>query len=425
MKQEAIVIGAGMVGISIAWHLQKKNFQVTVLDRKAPGEETSYGNAGLIQREAIYPHPFPRSVGEILRVIPNKDLDIRYRPMALMHYRTPLWQYFKFSAKKPYDKIVDEWSTLIEHCTKEHEVIFTASNASDLVRQKGWLQLYRTQESLDALLKSWPKLKEKGVEFKVISQEELAELEPDLDASAFAGGIHWLNAWQVKSPGDLVKAYAKNFQEMGGIIKQCDVTEITENADQSWTIQTISEENDSKGEAETLQTNNLVIATGPWTTDLLSPLGYDFPLFPMRGYHTHYQPQEGKSLRHSIYDADNGYLLGPQKLGIRLTTGAEFTFMDADIKDGQLKADEAIAREIFPLDKAVEETPWFGHRPCLPDMKPIIGRAPKHNNLWLAFGHAHQGFTLGPATGRLLSEMMNQEKPYIDPKPFSAMRFSS
>lgn len=414
MKQEVIIIGAGMVGISIAWHLQQKNFQVTVLDRKAPGEETSYGNAGLIQREAIYPHPFPTALKEMLRILPNNQLDIRYRPTALMHYAKPLWHYFKFSAQKPYQQIVKEWSTLIEHATQEHEVMFTASDAQYLVRQKGWLQLHRDQKSLDAILKKSETLRAHGVEFKQLTPEEIAILEPDLDASAFVGGIHWLNAWQVTSPGDLTKAYAENFQKMGGIIQQCTVTQLQETAQGQWLIET------DKGNFET---QNLVVATGPWSGDILKPLGYNFPLFPMRGYHKHYHSEDGKMLNHSIIDEDNGFVLSPQKLGIRLTTGAEFTFLKAPIRDEQLQADERIARKIFPLTTPVEETPWFGHRPCLPDMKPIISQAPQHKNLWLAFGHAHQGFTLGPATGRLLSEMINGETPYINPAPFSATRF--
>lgn len=416
MKQEAIIIGAGMVGISIAWHLQQKDFQVTVLDRKAPGEETSYGNAGLIQREAIYPHPFPTQLKEMLRVLPNKSLDIRYRPKALMHYAGPLWQYFKFSAKKPYDQIVEEWATLVEHATSEHETMFKASDAEYLVRQKGWLQLHRDQASLDAVIQKSQKLKAHGVEFKVLTTHDIAELEPDLDAKAFVGGIHWLNAWQVTSPGDLTKAYAENFQKLGGVIQECTVTSLHQLQNGTWNIAT------SEGQ---LETKNLIIATGPWSREILKPLGYDFPLFPMRGYHKHYHCEAGKTLHHSVVDEDNGFVLSPQKLGIRLTTGAEFTFKDAPIRDEQLQEDEQVARKIFPITTPVEDTPWFGHRPCLPDMKPIISQAPKHENLWLAFGHAHQGFTLGPATGRLLSEIIAGETPYINPIPFSAKRFIS
>ncbi|NVN11860.1 NAD(P)/FAD-dependent oxidoreductase, partial [Nguyenibacter vanlangensis] len=76
-----------------------------------------------------------------------------------------------------------------------------------------------------------------------------------------------------------------------------------------------------------------------------------------------------------------------------------------------------------PLGAAVEAQPWRGARPCMPDMLPVIGPAWNHPGLWFHFGHAHQGFTLGPTTGRLCAEMMNGETPFIDPAPYSPARF--
>jgi len=129
MRYEVIVIGAGMVGTSIAWHLQKNNSKVLLIDKKSPGSETSYGNAGLIQREAIHVHPFPRQPIELLKVLPNKNTDIRYRWPALLRYRQALLQYWRFSAQSSVQKIEKEWQTLIEHCTREHQEMITAASA--------------------------------------------------------------------------------------------------------------------------------------------------------------------------------------------------------------------------------------------------------------------------------------------------------
>jgi D-amino-acid dehydrogenase len=108
---------------------------------------------------------------------------------------------------------------------------------------------------------------------------------------------------------------------------------------------------------------------------------------------------------------------------VRLTTGAEFADRDAPSTPVQLKGAEAAAREVLPgLGARVEGTPWRGARPCTPDMMPIIGKAPRHEGLWFAFGHAHHGMTLGPATGRLVAEMMTGEAPYIDPAPYRVER---
>ncbi len=414
MKSEAIVIGAGMVGVSVAWHLQQRGFQVRLLDSKAPGEETSYGNAGLIQREAIYPHGFPIGVKEMLRILPNNSLDIRYRPMALAHYRGALWQYWKSSQAKPFAKIVEEWTSLVTRCTDEHEHMFEAAGATHLIRKVGWLQLFREQSNFQAEALQAQRMAKHGVEYRILSVADIQALEPDLNADAFVGGIHWLNSWQVSDPAGLVKAYARHFEALGGVIEQTTVKSMMRQGD-TWHIGT---------DTEHLETQNVVIATGPWSADLLRPLGYDFPLFPIRGYHRHYRMKAGTALNHSIVDNESGFVLGPKTAGIRLTTGAEFTMMDAPIRIEQLQDDEKVARELLPLTEAVEETPWFGHRPCMPDMKPVIGKAHNHDGLWFAFGHAHQGFTLGPVTGKLLAQMMTQETPDIDPAPFAANRFN-
>ncbi len=81
------------------------------------------------------------------------------------------------------------------------------------------------------------------------------------------------------------------------------------------------------------------------------------------------------------------------------------------------------ARELFPLGEQVDDKTWLGSRPCFPDSRPVIGRAPNLAGLWLAIGHAHWGLTLGPATGRMIAEMMAGETPFCDPAPYRAERF--
>jgi D-amino-acid dehydrogenase len=153
-------------------------------------------------------------------------------------------------------------------------------------------------------------------------------------------------------------------------------------------------------------------------------LGYRLPLFIKRGYHMHYDAAPGARLNNWILDAEMGYLLAPMQKGIRLTTGAEFAAHDASPTTVQLDGAERIARELFPLGDRIDPKPWMGARPCTPDMKPIIGPAPRHKGLWLAIGHAHHGLTLGPVTGRLLAEQMTGERPFLDLSPFAATRFT-
>jgi D-amino-acid dehydrogenase len=166
-----------------------------------------------------------------------------------------------------------------------------------------------------------------------------------------------------------------------------------------------------------------VLALGPWSSDLTTKLGYSLPLQVKRGYHMHYAARPGATLSQPVLDAEIGYVITPMVRGIRLTTGVELGLRDSPKTPVQLAAVEPIARETFPLGERVDAEPWLGRRPCTPDMMPIIGPAPHHQNLWFAFGHAHHGLTLGPVTGRIIAEMMTGEQTIVDATPFRADRF--
>ncbi len=165
------------------------------------------------------------------------------------------------------------------------------------------------------------------------------------------------------------------------------------------------------------------MALGPWSSDVLKPLGYEFPMLVKRGYHIHYRPLGGAFLRRPVVDVENGYLLIPMERGVRLTTGIEFAERDAPPTPVQIARTKPIARKLFPIDMEVDGEPWMGSRPCFADSLPIIGRSPRHENLWLDFGHGHIGFTTGPISGRLLADMMTGHTPVIDPAPYEARRF--
>jgi len=414
MRYEVIVVGAGMVGTSIAWHLQEKNSKVLLIDRKSPGSETSYGNAGLIQREAIHIHPFPRQLFELLKIVPNNNTSIRYRWSALLHYRKTLLQYSHFSSQHSVQKIEKEWQTLIEHCTCEHQKMISAANVESLIRRDGWIEIHRTRTKFKAAIEVAKKSCDQGVDHQVLSLKELQKLEPHCNFKGVVGAIHWLNSWQVSNPGALVKAYAKSFQNMGGEIRESDVKKILPDGD-GWQIIT---------DDGIFYCNHLVVAAGPWSNQLIKPLGYDFPLFPMRGYHQHFKVQNENTINHSLVEVDKGFVMGPMQQGIRITTGAEMALIDAKKNVGQLSDVVAFAKKIIPLNDKVENEPWCGSRPCMSDMKPVIGAAGKHANLWLAFGHGHQGFTLGPITGRIIEELIHNKPTIVDVNPFNAQRFS-
>ena len=144
-----------------------------------------------------------------------------------------------------------------------------------------------------------------------------------------------------------------------------------------------------------------------------------------RGYHWHFKPQGNAGLTRPVVDVDNGYCIAPMEQGIRLTTGAEFADRDAPPTPVQFDRLLPEAKGLFPLGDKVEPKPWMGSRPCFADSMPAIGRAPGQAGLWLCYGHAHWGLTLGPITGRLVAEMITGATPFCDPAPYSVARFGN
>ena len=135
------------------------------------------------------------------------------------------------------------------------------------------------------------------------------------------------------------------------------------------------------------------------------------------------QTHGNASLARPVLDSERGFVITPMERGIRLTTGYEFAARDAKPTPVQVGRTLPYARELFPLGEAVHDDAWLGRRPCLPDSLPVIGWSPRHEGLFLDFGHSHLGFTLGPVTGRLAAEMITGESPSIDPRPFAPERF--
>jgi D-amino-acid dehydrogenase len=412
MQADVVVLGAGMVGVSVAVHLQKRGKQVVLLDRRPPGEETSYGNGGLIQREAVFPHPFPRVVTELRRIARNRSVDAYYHLSALPGLLRPLFGYWRNSEPERYAALALHYSTLIATCTTEHLKLAEEAGSTELLRPVGYLRAYDSAAALDGdLAKAERAKRDFGVNSVALDPAALGEMEPHL-RPGFIGALHWTDPYAVNDPHALTLSYAKLFERLGGHFAIGDAATLQRHG-AGWRV--------SATDGSIVEAAEAVIALGVWSGRVTKRFGYAPPLFGKRGYHLHFRPKGNAGLTRPV--GVNGFLLAPMRAGIRLTTGAEFARLEAKPTPVQLARAEPIARALFPLGEAVEPTPWMGIRPCTPDMLPIIGPAPSQSHLWCAFGHAHQGFTLGPTTGRLLAEMMTGEAPFVDPEPFRGDRF--
>jgi D-amino-acid dehydrogenase len=413
LKADVLVLGAGMVGVGGALHLQKRGRDVVLIDRhELAGEETSYGNGGLIECASVFPYMFPRDAGQILRYALLRAPQVRYHFSDLPVFLPWLVRYFLASSPERALHSAMAELPLIQRSLIEHEALIEEANVPDLLRRTGWIKLFRSDATLARAVSELDRARQYGVAGEVLDAAAIAAREPHLTGD-FKGAVYFPAPGFVPDPGGLAKAYAALFGRKGGRYLVGDARTL-EQSGTRWRLATLE---------GTITAREVVVAMGPWSDQIFGPLGYSIPLAVKRGYHLHMRASGNAVLHHPVLDADNGYLLAPMNRGIRMTTGVEFARRDAPPTPVQVERALPRARALFPLGEAVDAKPWMGARPCLPDMLPVIGKAPRHSGLWFDFGHQHHGLTLGPATGRLLAEMMTGETPFADVRPFVVERF--
>jgi D-amino-acid dehydrogenase len=413
-RTDVIVLGAGIVGTSAALHLAKRGLAVALVDRRGPGEETSYGNAGIIEANTLFAHAFPKGFGALLRIALKQSPEASYHLAALPGLAPWLLQYRANTRGKKAKEFAEAMRPLYARAVAEHEALMAEAGVTRFLRKDGWLKLYRSDESFAGTERERRYAAELGLEHRALSTEEARVLEPSL-APVFRHAVHWPAAASISNPGAVTKAYAELFAKRGGIVLNGDALTLHRSG-QNWRVET---------DEGPVDANLAVVALGPWAPDLLGPLGIRLPLAFKRGYHRHYRSKGNAGLTRPVVDADHGYCLAPMEQGIRITTGAEFAHRDGPPTPVQLDRVHPIARALYPLGDGIEAQPWMGSRPCFADSRPVIGPAPGKPGLWLHYGHAHWGLTLGPVSGRLLAEMMTGATPFCDPAPFSAERFRS
>ncbi len=188
-RTDVIVLGAGMVGVCAALHLQQRGRSVVLVDRRGPGEETSYGNAGLIQREGVVPYPFPRDITLMARYAFNQLPESNLHWSALPSIAPWLFRYWRASTPEQVAKTARGARPLVERCITEHEALMSEAGLLGLVRRTGYMRVYRSAPALeDAFAKQRSDRETYGVNFQPLDAAKVAELEPHLK-DVIAGGV--------------------------------------------------------------------------------------------------------------------------------------------------------------------------------------------------------------------------------------------
>jgi len=412
-RTDVIVLGAGIVGTSAALHLAKRGLSVALVDRRSPGEETSYGNAGIIEGNTLFPHAFPSSFGALLRIALKQAPEANYHLAFLPKVAPWLLAYRANTTPEKSLAFAEAMRPLFSRAVAEHEVLMTEAGATRYLRKDGWIKLYRSDRAFADTARERELADKLGLKQRALTVEETQALEPSLNP-VFRHAVHWPEAASVSNPLAVTKAYAARFAALGGVTLKGDALTL-HRSDSRWRIET---------DGGPIDSGDVVVALGPWAPNLLGRLGIDLPLSFKRGYHLHFHPSGNARLTRPVVDTANGYALAPMEQGIRLTTGAEFADRDAKPTPDQFGRLMGAARGLFPLGDKVEDKPWMGSRPCFADSRPVIGRAPGQPGLWLDYGHAHWGLTLGPVSGHLIADLVTGKTPFCDPAPYSAERFA-
>lgn len=409
---DVFVLGAGMVGAASAAFLAERGLKVALIDRQAPGEGTSYGNAGVIDRSSLLPTAFPRHLPTLLRYLSGQTGHLHFNPGFLPRVAGWLYAYFRESAPERIAASAARLAPLAAFAAAEHKGLAARAGASELIRDTGWLHLYRTQGGFNAERSDHDLMREHGVTVDELDWPAISALEPHMKP-VMVKAAFLSKASSTSDPGALAKAYAAYMQKLGGRFIVADVGGLVKRA-QGFALAC---------EEGAFTAPQVVVALGPWAKEFLKRFDIDVPIAIKRGYHMHYSAQGNAVLGRPTLDVEAGYNMTPMMKGIRITTGAEFDARDAPPTPVQLDRSERFARTLFPLDQRIEPEPWLGRRPNTPDSCPIIGPAPGIAGMWLAVGHGHWGIGLGAATGRLIADLVSGAQPFVDPAPLGLQRF--
>lgn len=409
---DVAVIGGGIVGVATALQLQRTGRTVVVVERGTPGDEASGHNGGLFSGDCM-PVGTPgviRSLPTMLRD-PDGPLILRWRYVPQL---APwLIRFALASRASRVEQISTDLFTLMSRGFDAFRPLVAGTPAEDVIEKRSFVSGYKDPTVFESSSWSYALRKRRGVAFEVIDAARMATLDP-IFAGRFSMGVIFPNAFWTRDPRAFTQTLLDDFVKKGGAVRRAEVKEIVR----------------QNGRIERLRTNDsdvsagaYVIAAGPWSRGLLKQLGTDVPLEVERGYGVDI-PAPGFRLEVPVILEDYHIGMTPHRTGVRLSGIDELASISAP---ANLKVTDRMIRGVkamFPDISLAGAKLWMRRRPSLPDSLPIIGRAPRSENTWLAFGHAHKGLCMAAITGQLVQQLMDGQPTSVDVTPYRPTRFS-
>jgi D-amino-acid dehydrogenase len=414
MKKHCVVIGAGIVGASCAWHLQRNGLQVTLVDHVLPGEACSFGNASCIAASSVAPYSYPG----LIKKVPGWLLDplgpMRIRPLDFPSLLPWFWKFWRVSNLQKVEEIAHAQSTLMRRVFADYDEILAATGSAGLKKERGAIFIYDTEAEYRAGQWQVDLRKRMGFEEHRLSPADVRAMVPSL--KPVNGVAIMMPHWQhLLDPAKVTQRIADHCISQGGHWLQDRVSGVT--ADASG----VSVKTESGGR---IAADALVVAAGAWSNSIAEQLDYRVPLIAKRGYHSQIT-DPGFELEYPVVSETHHIVMTSLETGLRVAGTAEFAALDAKPDYRRAKVLLKHASQYFDGLKTEGVTEWMGQRPMMSDSLPVISVSPRHANVFYAFGHGHYGLTQGPTTGRLIADMVTDNEPSTDLYAFRFERFAN
>lgn len=415
MIRRVAVIGAGIAGACSAAWLQRKGIAVTLIERAAPGEGTSFGNAGSLSPTAVMPVAMPGMLKQIPGWLtdPLGPLTVRlsYLPRALPW----LIRFLRCANPEQMWRSAHALRPLLAPVFECYEPIVKNARAEDLIRREGILYLYDSEAEFLASKQGEEIRRKLGAVLEDVSAADIQRMAPGV-ASSFRWGTYAPENGFTINPHRLTRAIAEQVVADGGQLVQAEARDIkTRNGK---LVVHLSRENT----ADEIAADAVVVAAGAWSHRLAARVGDRIPLETQRGYHVTVA-DSGVRVNRMLNWVRRRVFATPMEAGMRFAGTVEIAGLEAAPNWKRADALLELGKRMFPDMNTSTVSRWMGHRPCLPDSLPVIGASPRAQNVFYAFGHGHIGMCSASGTGRTVAELIAGEKPQIDISPFRADRF--
>ncbi|PFH28943.1 NAD(P)/FAD-dependent oxidoreductase [Burkholderia sp. JKS000303] len=405
------VVGAGIVGLCIAYYLQKAGLRAVLIDRSLPGTGCSFGNSGALSENSVTPIGMPGIAWKAPRMLMDPRSPLKIRPGYVPQAAPWLRSFVRSANERRVIEIADSLAGLLHGSSHAHHAILEDIGAIELLSDGGQLHAYPDEASLAKDALSWRLREARGLIGKRVDRQEMRELEPALSDRYRAGMFLPTQKW-VKDPYQYCRRLFATLSERGGQFVHGTVTGL-DRSGEGWTVRV-------DGHTD-VGCANVIVATGVNAPGLLEPWGTRLPLISQRGYHVHLLSPNVKVNR-IIALADRKAFVTPMGDGLRI--GGTVEIDDPDASPTERRA-TFLADDVASAVTGVNvrhATRWMGNRPCSPDSMPFIGTSDRHPGLWYAAGHGHLGLTGSANTGALIAGSLLSGQ--VDPRlaPFSADR---